>query len=89
MLAFHQTPPLFDGSAAIATDHDLSLGIGDAVARLSDEELLRLADDLDFYSFAGVPTRRMLDVLANAGELDPAWDDLRASGEAVSPAPIL
>lgn len=49
------------------------------LARMSDAELAALEDDLDFCSFAGVPSARVLDVLGDLVELDSEWQKLRAN----------
>ncbi len=48
------------------------------LAKLSDAELTALEDDLDFCSFTGVPTPRVLDLLKEEIELDPGWRQLAA-----------
>lgn len=47
-----------------------------ALSRLSDDELERLEDDLDFCNFAGVPSRRVLEVLQKVVDLDAGWKRL-------------
>ena len=52
------------------------------LARMSDEDLAALEDDLDFCNFTGVPSARVLDVLKDLTELDTGWKrllDRRAS----------
>ena len=48
------------------------------LSKLSDAELTALEDDLDFCSFTGVPTSRVLDVLKEEIELDAGWQLLAA-----------
>lgn len=47
-----------------------------ALSHLSDEELTQLEDDLDFCNFAGVPSKRLLEVLEKVVELDDGWKQL-------------
>lgn len=47
-----------------------------ALSRLSDDELIQLEDDLDFCNFAGVPSKRVLEVLEEVVELDDGWKRL-------------
>ncbi len=54
------------------------------LGRLSDAELSALEDDLDFCSFTGVPSARILDVLDLVTTLDTDWQKLRVNR--VSPA---
>ena len=49
------------------------------LGRLSDAELSALEDDLDFCSFTGVPSVRILDVLDLVTTLDTDWQRLRVS----------
>lgn len=49
------------------------------VARLDDGELAALEDELDFYSFTGIPSQRMLTLMDKAGMLDDEWRGLLAS----------
>jgi hypothetical protein len=49
-----------------------------ALSALSDADLAALEDDLNFCSFTGVPTRRVLEVLNELIELDPDWARLLA-----------
>ncbi len=46
----------------------------DALAKMSDEDLAALEDDLDFCNFTGVPTTRVLDVLKDLTALDKGWE---------------
>ena len=46
------------------------------LSRLSDKELSMLEDDLDFCNFAGVPSPRVLEVLAKVVDLDEGWKAL-------------
>jgi hypothetical protein len=53
------------------------------VSMLSDSDLAALEDELDFYAFTGVPSKRMLQVMDRAGVLDDEWrallnDDCRS-----------
>lgn len=43
------------------------------LAKMSDEELAALEDDLDFCNFTGVPSIRVLRVLKNLTVLDQGW----------------
>ena len=43
------------------------------LAKLSDEELAALEDDLDFCNFTGVPSVRVLRVLKDLTVLDRGW----------------
>lgn len=45
-----------------------------SLAEMSDEDLARLEDDLDFCNFTGVPTQRVLAVLKNIVDLDAGWN---------------
>ena len=48
-----------------------------ALSSLSDRELDALQDDLDFCSFAGVPSPRILSLLDGLTELDAVWQNLQ------------
>ncbi|MCG6882237.1 MAG: hypothetical protein LJE62_00620 [Silicimonas sp.] len=50
-----------------------------ALARMSDDELTALEDDLDFCNFTGVPSRRVLEVLKDLVDLDSGWKAMLAS----------
>lgn len=54
-----------------AADSAAAADIMDIVASMSDAELLALEDDLDFYSFARVPSERILSIMRRTGALDP------------------
>ena len=45
----------------------------DTLEGLSDAELDRLADELDFCAFAGLPSTRILSVLNQVTDLDDGW----------------
>ena len=51
-------------------------GLQQALAKLSDKDLDKLADELDFCSFSGLPSARILAVLDDLGELDATWKSL-------------
>ena len=51
-------------------------GLQQALANFSDKDLDKLADELDFCSFSGLPSARILALLADLGELDGAWTSL-------------
>ncbi|MDH5622522.1 MAG: hypothetical protein OEY74_10610 [Gammaproteobacteria bacterium] len=58
------------------------------LSSLSDEELARLEDDLDFCNFAGVPSPQVLKVLEKVVELDDGWKTLlRKSPRLTVPRP--
>ncbi len=48
----------------------------DALAKMSDDDLAALEDDLDFCNFTGVPTTRVLDVLKDLTALDKGWEKM-------------
>lgn len=48
------------------------------LSRLSDDELSALEDDLDFCTFTGVPSARILDVLDLVTTLDEGWQRQRS-----------
>lgn len=59
------------------------------LSRLSDDELAALEDDLDFCSFTGVPSARILDVLDLVTTLDDGWQEQRSKRISPSvPAPF-
>ena len=45
----------------------------ETLAGLSDAELEKLADELDFCAFAGLPSTRILSVLDKVTDLDDGW----------------
>lgn len=47
-----------------------------ALAKLCDKELDKLADELDFCGFSGVPSVRILTLLNEIAELDEVWKSL-------------
>lgn len=47
--------------------------LAQSVSILSDSDLAALEDELDFYAFTGVPSKRMLQVMDRAGILDDDW----------------
>ena len=51
-------------------------GLERALAKFSDKDLDKLADELDFCSFSGLPSARILAVLDDLGELDATWTTL-------------
>ena len=51
----------------------------DALASMSDEELMALEDDLDFCNFTGVPSKRVLEVLKDVIVLDSGWKAMLSS----------
>lgn len=53
-----------------------ALPLEDIVSALSDADLVALEDELDFYAFTGVPSRRMLEILDRAELLDDEWRPL-------------
>ena len=56
------------------------------LAMLDDDELAALEDDLDFCSFAGVPSARILKILSEITDLDAGWRRLlRAEATPVLP----
>lgn len=86
MLSPTNPPIAFDGNAALAAPAPLTLE--ESLARLRDDDLLRLEDDLDFYAFTRVPTQNMLDILDDAGALDGIWAELCRDRAATKIAPI-
>ena len=63
---------LFDDAKATLIDPVL---LADALAQLSDRELVKLEDELDFCTFAGVPSPRILRLLDEMFDLDARWKD--------------
>ena len=59
-----------DGTAAQDVDADQ---LKSTIANLSDAELESLADELDFFAFAGLASTRILSVLDQVTDLDDAW----------------
>lgn len=57
-----ESPDMIDGNV-----------LAQALDALSDDELARLEDDLDFCNFAGVPSDRILRMLSCMIELDDGW----------------
>lgn len=55
------------------------ISLMNAIATLSNAELAALEDDLDFYTFTGMASQRMLDVLDHANLLDNGWQGLLAA----------
>jgi len=53
-----------------------SASLARALAKFSDEELDKLADELDFCGFSGVPSARILTLLNEIAELDDVWKSL-------------
>ena len=51
--------------------------LASALATLSDGELDALQDELDFCSFAGVPSPRILSLLDGLVELDSVWQKMQ------------
>ncbi len=59
----------------------------DALARMSDDDLAALEDDLDFCNFTGVPSTRVLDVLKDLISLDKGWERmLRKRSDLIVPS---
>lgn len=54
----------------------------DMIAQLNDAELAVLEDELDFFAFTGVPSKRMLEIMDQAGVLDDGWRLLLGAQEA-------
>lgn len=50
------------------------------LSSLSDAELCKLEDELDFCGFTGVPSSRILNILQDVAELDSDWKELLAKG---------
>lgn len=48
----------------------------DIITALDDAELAALEDDLNFFGFTGVPSRRILEIMDRAGALEGKWDKL-------------
>lgn len=61
----------FDASSPENLDSDL---LACVLARLSDDELATLEDDLDFCAFTGVPSLRILKLLREMTDLDAGWN---------------
>ncbi len=60
--------------------------LSQAISSLADDELAALEDDLDFCSFAGVPSTRILRVLSKVTDLDAGWDrQLRVEADPLVP----
>lgn len=59
-----------DGVPPEIIDADSLAGM---LATLDDDQLAALEDDLDFCSFAGVPSARILKLLSEVTDLDPGW----------------
>ncbi len=57
-----------------------------ALARMSDDDLAALEDDLDFCNFTGVPTTRVLEVLKDLTVLDRGWKKM-LDNRATPPVP--
>ena len=60
--------------------------LSQVLSSLADDELTALEDELDFCTFAGVPSTRILRVLSKVTDLDAGWDrQLRAEVDPVVP----
>ena len=60
--------------------------LSQAISSLADDELAALEDELDFCSFAGVPSTRILRILSKVTDLDPGWyRQLRVEADPVVP----
>lgn len=66
----------FNYQSSEASDRIDPSVLASALSRLSDDELARLEDDLDFCNFAGVPSRRVLEILEKVVTLDEGWKNL-------------
>ena len=60
--------------------------LSQVISSLADDELAALEDELDFCSFAGLPSTRILRVLSTVTDLDAGWDrQLRVEADPVVP----
>ena len=59
-----------DGATNTVVDSEL---LSRALSGLTDKELEKLEDELDFARFAGLPSPRILALLDELMELDSAW----------------